>query len=335
MQRTAWLGALLLVVLLAAGLHAQGAVAGTQSEAPNWPAAAGWVIEWAPANRLLLAGNGLLATIQLDTGAETLLDELALTAALAPSGNYLAVAHADEIQLRAFPSNETLARLPTAQALALAWSPDGMTVAVGTEEGHLFLWEIESETELRAEPWADLEIAPPAAVTRLAFAANGRLLSVYADGRAVVWDLERRAALQRLDLSHDRAGRRLREARVAALAPDGGRVLATQVEAGQSEALLLDERNQILWRQPGQALEFSPDGTQALVLEADARAVLLLAIADGTTVRTFTPPASVTELYFARLSPDGARLVAVGEDAAGQVLLLWEVSTGRLLKTHR
>lgn len=307
-----------------------------EAGAPGLPAAAGWVIEWTRDGRILLAGSGVVAMIDLETGAETVLDELALTAAVAPSGKRVALAHGDEIELRSLPGNKVVGRLAARQVLALAWSPDEGTLAGGTEDGHVLLWEIAGpRTEsVAVEQWADLEVAPPSAVTRVAFVPKGRLVSVYADGRAVVWDLEERADVQRIDLAHDAAGKVLREASVVAVAPDG-RVLGTQIEAGRAEVVLLDEKSRTVWRRPGTGLEFSPDGSHALALDADGRAAVLLAVADGTLVRRFDPPAGAGRIYFARLDAEGKRLAAVGEDAGGQVLIVWDVASGQLVKTHR
>lgn len=313
-----------LFALLAMLLLALSAVAPQQPEAPAV------VIEWTRDDKILLAASGLLATINLATGEETLLDDVALTAALNPAGDWLAVAHADRIVLRRYPRGGVRGVLRASQPFALAWSGDGATLAAGTEKGHVLLWEVAS-----GELWADLEVAPPARVTRLAFAGNGRLLSAFADGRAILWDLDNREVLQRLDLAHDATGRVLREAAVVALSPAGHHLLGTQIEQGKPEALLLDEAGGLIWHQPGYALEFSSDGAHVLALAPDARRVLLLAAADGALEKSFSPPAAVTQLYFVRLSPESTRLVAVGEDAGGQILILWDVATAQVLKTHR
>jgi len=300
------------------------------SVVPQQPEAPPVVIEWTRDAKLLLAASGFLATINLTTDEETLLDDVALTAALNPAGDWLAVAHADRIILRRYPEGGVRGVLRAAQPFALAWSSDGATLAAGTESGHVLLWEVAS-----GELWADLEVAPPARVTRLAFAGNMRLLSAFADGRAVLWDLESREVIHRFDLAHDASGRLLREAAVVALSPAGHHLLGTQIEQEKPEALLLDEAGGFVWRHPGYALEFSADGAHVLALAADSRQLLLLAASDGALAKSFALPPGVTQLYFGRLSPDSRRLVAVGEDPSGQVLILWDVATAQVLKTHR
>ncbi len=49
----------------------------------------------------------------------------------------------------------------------------------------------------------------------------------------------------------------------------------------------------------------------------------------------FEPPEEVLVLYLVRLSPDGKFLLGVGEDHRGQVLVLWDFATARVLETHR
>jgi len=313
-----------LFALLALFLPWLPSAASQQPEAPTV------VVEWTHDDKILLAASGLLATINLATGEQTLLDEVALTAALNLAGDWLAVAHADRVILRRYPRGGVRGVLRASQPSALAWSLDGATLAAGTEQGHVLLWEVAS-----GALWADLEVAPPARVTRLAFAGNQRLLSAFADGRAVLWDLANREVLQRFDLAHNATGRLLRQAAIVALSPTGHYLLGTQIEQGKPEALLLDEAGGVVWRQPGYALEFSSDGNHVLALAPDSCNVLLLAAADGALEKSFTPPAEVTQLYFARLSPESTRLVAVGEDASGQILLLWDVATAQVLKTYR
>lgn len=300
----------------------------------RWPVI---VVDWARDGRVLISANGLLARFDLDSDQEDLLDDSGVTFALSPDGARLAIAGRNRLELRSYPDFKLLATLAlpaeaapeTFDLDALAWSPDGTTLASGTRAGHIHLWDVESR-----ELWADLNVEPPSPVTRLAFSRDGvRLLSAFEDGRAVLWDIEKREVLHRFEFP--RAGGNPAETAVLALSPDGRYVLASQVRGGEAEIVLLDADGRPQWRRAGYGMEFTSDSQAVLALTPPFRIAALYRTANAEALRTFEPPEGVTTLYLVKLSPEGTKLLGVGEDPAGQILIVWDFSTGRLLKTRR
>jgi WD40 repeat protein len=330
-------------------------------------------IEWAPDGRVLISASGLLGRFDLDADesdakAQQLLDDTGLTFALC--GAELAVALVPpalsrvegsgveggegRLELRSYPDFEPIAELsltasppqadapgsheesatPTGEVIALACSPNAQALAGGTDTGHLLLWEL-ADREL----WADLEIQPPAALTRLAFSADGaRLLSAYADGRAVLWDVEKRDVVLRLEPPRP-ADPNVRDpgpnASVAALSPDGRRLLVNRLRGEDTEMYLYDDAGRVLWHRGGYGLEFTPDGSGVLALAAPFRIAALYRVENADALRVFEPPRGVEQLFLVRARPDGTRLVGVGRDAAGDLLVLWDFATARVLATRR
>ena len=308
-------------------------------------------IEWAPDGKVLVAVNGFLARFDPDSDAEELLDDTAIAFALRPAGaagdSLLAVATPDALALRSYPDFAMLAALPglpgAVTVQALAWSPapptagrDAATLAGGTTEGHVLLWNVEPDRPEAAELWADLGVAPPSAVLRLSFSADGkRLLSAFEDGRAVLWDLEARQELQRFDPLRDAQGKPLGEALSMLLSPDGRRVLATYRQGEEAEMALLDERGRVRWRRAGYGLEFTAEGAAVLALAPPFRIAALYRTEDVEALRVFEPPEGVRLLHAVRSSPDGQKLVGVGEGPGGQMLIVWDFASARVLRLRR
>ncbi|MGH9787328.1 MAG: WD40 repeat domain-containing protein [Candidatus Acidiferrales bacterium] len=298
-------------------------------------------VEWAPDGKILIAARGLLGRFDLDSSQEELLDSAGLSFALSPDGARLALAGTNRLELHNYPGLEESASLPlpesaAARALvAVAWSPDGETLAVGTHTGHIHLWDVETQ-----ELWADLGVEPPAGVSRLAFSADSaRLLTAFEDGRAVLWDIEQQREVHRFDRPQGE-----QEAVVVALSPDGQRVLTTRIrlreETGEAaedaEIVLLNDAGRELWRRAGYAVEFTRDGSGVLALTPPYRIAALYRTADAEALRVFEPPEFVRSLYVVRHSPDGAKLLGIGEDeTANQVMVVWDFASARVLKTRR
>ena len=342
---------LALAALLAAALAAQ-------PPAPHSKPAP--VLAWASDDHLLINNNGLLARFDLNSSKEELLDDTVIAFALHPHGKHLAVATPDEVSLRSYPAFEWLAALPLHEhpaatppggdtVQALAWSPNGATLAGGTS-GHVLLWDVETgEPEAGApesgELWADLEVSPAAAVTQLSFSSDGkRLLSVFEDARAVLWDLEKREEIQRFApaSAEPTAGRPASaedtppaEAGAMLLSPDGRRLLHTWVRGEESEMSLLDDTGRVLWRRVGVGVEFTPDGAAVLALAPPYRVAALYRVENAAALRVFEPPEGVERLLAVRLNPSGTRLAGVTESRLGQGLVVWDVPTGHILKTRR
>ena len=319
MRRWAQLGC---VLLLAAALPGQQA---------GGPALA----EWAPDGKILIAGSGLLARFDLDSSEETLLDRGVDAFAFSPDGARLAVGGVGRLEFRSYPDFAGLGAPPLpgpTVVTALAWSSDGATLAAGTAAGHVLLWDLEDN-----ELWADLNVTPASVVARLRFSADGRrLLSAFADGRAILWDLERREEVHRYAMPRAAAAGAVAAQTITDLSADGRLVLATRTpEQGEPEMVLLDDQGAVQWKRAGYGVEFTPEGAAVLALTPPFRIAALYQVADAAALRVFEPPEAVRTLHLVRLSPDGKRLLGVGEDHRGQVLILWDFATAEVLKTRR
>lgn len=119
------------------------------------------------------------------------------------------------------------------------------------------------------------------------------------------------------------------------LSPDGRRVLATRLRGEEAEIVLMDDKGRAVWQRAGYGVDFTSDGAALLALAPPFRIAALYRTTDAQALRTFEPPEGVRRLHAIRLSPDGTRLLGVGETGTGQVLILWDVATARVLKTRR
>ncbi len=295
------------------------------------------MVDWAPDGKVLVASGGLLARFDLDSGEEELLDRYGDNFAISPGGKTLALARGNVIELRSYPRLNPEVQIwpPEGETVtALAWAPDGQRLAAGTHKGKVLLWALEAG-ELVGE-WE-----PEASVTSalLRFSAGGtRLLAAFADGSAVLLDIVEDGQLviaQEFSPAPDGEKNQPVQQEVQDLTPNGRRILLTRVRAEESEVVLLDDTGEEVWSRAGYAMEFTRDGKGVLALGWPFRIAALYSTATAEALRVFEPPPEVGVLYFVRQSPDGTKLLGVGEDKRTQVLVLWEFETGRLLAVHR
>ncbi len=311
----------------------------------------GAVVEWMPDGNVVIAARGLLGRFSLDSPQEELLDKAGVAFAVSPDATRLAVAGRESLEIRRYTdwsvaATFALPETPGARDLvAVAWSPDGRTLAAGTSTGHLLLWDVELQ-----ELWADLGVEPPTALLRLAFSTDSvRLLATFADGRAILWDLERQEEIRRYGTARElqNPSKAETESLFSALSPDGLRVLSNHFllapgehrEAeGQTEEefAVLDDEGRELWHRAGYGVEFTRDSSGVLALVPPFRIAALYRADNGENLRIFEPPEFVRSLYLVRQSPDGTRLLGIGTDETSkQVMVVWDFATARVLKTRR
>lgn len=109
-----------------------------------------------------------------------------------PDGQLLVSASADETaKVWHVATGERLDTLgqPTAEVYCCAFAPDGQTVVAAGADNRIRVWRVLSRTSPRINPLVYSRFAHEAAITRLAFSADGkRLASVAEDRTAKVWD---------------------------------------------------------------------------------------------------------------------------------------------------
>jgi WD40 repeat protein len=259
---------------------------------------------------------------------------------LAPGGDLLAVAYnllplaatdrnrIDLVDLRRAEVRATL-RGHGDRTLALAFAPDGATLASGSLDCRVKLWDVASGRETRT-----LELEQE--IHAVAFSPDGKRLAVgtwEADGKRAgracsvsLWDL----ASGTRQPSELRPGKGVR---ALAYAPDG-RTLAVGC---QDEIVRLwdpaprPEFVSLPGHRPWEAWDvaFSPDG-KTLVSSGDDALVRLWDAATGRPRGLLLGHGSLVTCV--AVSPDGSRIAGGGFD---RVIKVWDVTTGRVVFTGR
>jgi hypothetical protein len=211
--------------------------------------------------------------------------------------------------------------------VALAFSPDSATLAVGHYDKRLRLWDTAGS--------ADRKVVPvDAGVGSVAFSKDGARLAVGGgNGQVMLWDPAAPKELKRFQVLHAR-DKDQTTAVALAFSPDG-KLLAVGVVpgSGDGEVHLWDlEANKERAALPGcrehvQKLVFAADGALAVVLSTSVK------VSDAATLkvrREFKAPRVEEQFVAAAVSPDGRALATLGND---KNLKLWDLSDGACRQT--
>ena len=197
---------------------------------------------------------------------------------------------------------------------ALAYSPDGTTLAAGYSGGAIRLWDLASHRAISATSWGAAPLA-------LAFTGGGKQLEVADDAAVGTWNLTDQARIAARPFASPAQGNAVAFSphgqTVATGSADGNVQLwdtATQQEIGapmSSDA------------QPVAAVAFSPDGTLVAAGSADGNVQLWNTATQQEAGSALV--AGAAEVDALAFSPDGKLLATGGQDGAAR---LWDVATG-------
>ncbi|MBP88292.1 MAG: hypothetical protein CMJ64_16515 [Planctomycetaceae bacterium] len=212
---------------------------------------------------------------------------------------------------------------------AIAFSADGLTLATGGDDQSVRTWD--AETGAAVESFA----GHGAAVTAVAYSAQGDVLSVAANKSAILWDTNPEWKLQRTIGSVDSVEHFVDRVTALDFSADGS-VLATgggepsrsgelklwKVADGSLVKEIKDAHSDVIY-----GLEFSPDGKQ-IASSASDRFAKIFEVESGKFVRSFE--GHTHHVLGVSWRADGRLLATSGAD---NVIKIWDVRTGDQKRT--
>ncbi|MBX3434713.1 MAG: protein kinase [Pirellulales bacterium] len=276
------------------------------------------------------AGDGTVRLWDVGTGAET--------SALKGAGRTAALAATDDGALVATGSpagsalvwnartGKRLAELPghDAEVTAVAFSPDGLTLAAGDERGHAQLWRLDPATgRWQSAGWLR---GHSRTITAMAFYDGGRRLATASgDNTCGVWNVATRQELRELALKHPGWVSDLvvsADGAVALTGCDDGALRLWSLADGKLLRTVAPPRNEAAIT----AVDLSPDGDLALAVCAAEGTVRLWNLTTGSELSADDAGGSRQAwlsagrrggvVWAARFAPDGRGVLAIGGNDA-------------------
>ena len=199
----------------------------------------------------------------------------------------------------------------------MAFSPDGVTLASGSWDGTVRLWEVSTGIHLRTFR------GHSGFVLNVAFSPDGQTLaSGSQDSTVRLWEVATGKHLRTLE-------RHTRSVWSVSISPDG-QILASGSWDGNIhlwEVATGKHLRRLRWTAVGRSVSFSPDG-MTLAGAGEDGAVRLWEVATGNRLGAFE--GHIDYIKSVSFSSDGMTLASASEDGT---VRLWEVSTGVPLRT--
>lgn len=200
--------------------------------------------------------------------------------------------------------------------LAVAYSPDGKTLASAGDDNTIRLWDTATRSQIGAPLAGDKGV-----LSVLAFSPDGRTLAAGgfdADDKVRLWDVARRRQVSELPVqaSYTSEIAFSRDGRTLAVAENDGSTLLWEIATSRLVARLIGHTDAAM------SVEYSPDGRTLATSGVDGTVRLWDALAHRQLGRPIvTGDESVNVTTF---SPDGKMLASAGE---GLNVQLWDVAT--------
>jgi WD40 repeat protein len=201
---------------------------------------------------------------------------------------------------------------------AVAFSPDGMTLASSSSDRSIKLWEVASGREIRSLTGHDR------GVTSVAFSADGKTLASGSEDESIkLWDVASGHELRSLNGHGDAV-------LSVSFSPDGKTLASGSIDksiklwevATGRELRSLTGHGGWVW-----TVAFSPDG-KTMASGSDDKTIKLWSIANGRELRSLTGHRD--SIWSVAFSLDGK---ALASGSADNSIKLWEVASGRDLRT--
>jgi WD40 repeat protein len=213
--------------------------------------------------------------------------------------------------------------------LAVAFSPDGLTLATGGDDQRVHTWDSEAGAAIETFE------GHAATITAVAFAADSNVVSVAANNTAVLWNTSPEWKLVRTIGSVDSTEQFVDRVTALDFNPDGTLLATGGGEPSRSgELKLWNVADGSFVREVSEAhsdviygLEFSPDGKQ-IASSASDRFAKIFDVATGAFVRSFE--GHTHHVLGVSWRADGRVLATSGAD---NVIKIWDVRTGDQQRT--
>ncbi|MBD2775277.1 eIF2A-related protein [Iningainema tapete] len=239
-------------------------------------------------------------------------------------GGLIASAGADNtIKIWRMEDRKQIATLAghTASVNSTSFSPDGLTLASGSNDSSIKLWSLESK-EMKTL------IGHTAAVYGIGYSPDGKTLaSGSGDNTIKVWNLEKRQQIKTLK-GHENTINYVSyspEGKMLASASLDQTIKIWNVANGKEIKTLRGHQDKVY------GVTFSPDGKQIASVSSD-HTIRLWSVAEGKEIKTIKKKASFNSITF---SPNGKKLVAASDDDTIKVFNLENDQEIMTLKGHQ